>query len=70
MDGCLDCSNARKSDIQNSVLQICSRCYQRRVERKKTMQEIIETEVNYGRDLNILKEVCSEEEIRCVFDDI
>ena len=57
MDGCLDCGHNKKHDIQ-TVLQICSRCYQRRVERKKTFQEIIETEVNYGRDLNILKEVC------------
>lgn len=48
----------KKLDVQN-VLQICSRCYQKRVERKKTFQEIIDTEVNYGRDLNILKEVCT-----------
>ena len=56
MEGCLDCGHFKKHDFP-TVLQICSRCYHRRVERKKTFQEILDTETNYGRDLNILKEV-------------
>ena len=36
---------------------LCVKCLQRQQERKETIYEIIETEINYGRDLRILKEV-------------
>ncbi|PVD38880.1 hypothetical protein C0Q70_01505 [Pomacea canaliculata] len=35
---------------------MCEKCVLRQQERKETIQEIIDTEMNYGRDLRILKE--------------
>lgn len=42
-------------DVHRS--QICAQCLSRRRERREIVQEIVDTEMNYGRDLNILKEV-------------
>ncbi|KAL4217161.1 hypothetical protein ACF0H5_023615 [Mactra antiquata] len=51
---CHECGPDNVIDvIQRSV---CQQCLNRRTERKKTIQEIYDTEMNYGRDLNILKE--------------
>jgi len=36
---------------------VCPQCHHKRSQRKEIIQEITDTEINYGRDLNILKEV-------------
>ncbi|XP_060567018.1 uncharacterized protein LOC132725851 [Ruditapes philippinarum] len=51
---CVDCGPQDMVDIVRS--QVCPQCLSRRRERRETIQEIIDTEMNYGRDLNILKE--------------
>ena len=43
------------SDDHYDVL--CSQCIQRRRQRKEAILEIIDTEQNYGNDLNIINEV-------------
>ena len=37
--------------------QICPKCEDRKVERKEAIIELVQTEINYGNDLQILKEV-------------
>ncbi|XP_064646324.1 uncharacterized protein LOC135499486 isoform X2 [Lineus longissimus] len=55
---CVDCDKLipDNDDIITEVATICKKCLSRRTERKETIQEIIETEVSYGRDLKIIKE--------------
>ena len=36
---------------------ICTKCHKKKVERKEAIVELIHTEINYGQDLRILKEV-------------
>lgn len=66
---CEDCEEELKPDLNKSSEVIsdnmadteflCRKCEARRVERKETIQEIADTEVSYGKDLKIIKEVCS-----------
>ena len=37
--------------------EICEKCKDRKVERKEAIIELVQTEINYGNDLQILKEV-------------
>ena len=37
--------------------EICAKCKDRKVERKEAIIELVQTEINYGNDLQILKEV-------------
>ena len=37
--------------------EICPKCKDRKVERKEAIIELVQTEINYGNDLQILKEV-------------
>ncbi|XP_052286594.1 intersectin-1-like isoform X2 [Dreissena polymorpha] len=55
---CPECNSADQvtTEMRCPSYQLCTRCCQRRLERKKTIQEVMETEVNYGRDLSLLKE--------------
>ncbi|XP_041374629.1 rho guanine nucleotide exchange factor 38-like [Gigantopelta aegis] len=55
---CPDCNPASVADMTSceQVALVCSKCLQRRLEQKKTIQEIVDTEISYGRDLRILKE--------------
>lgn len=55
VDECADCRPAEKKNILQTI--VCPQCHHRRIERKEIIQEIVETEINYGRDLNLLKEV-------------
>ncbi|KAL3853960.1 hypothetical protein ACJMK2_013251 [Sinanodonta woodiana] len=58
---CADCGQDKKPanlDINLNTSykdRLCKQCYQRRIERKETIQEISDTEISYGRDLMILK---------------
>ncbi|XP_052814585.1 uncharacterized protein LOC128241612 isoform X2 [Mya arenaria] len=58
MTDCPECAgdNRNLSSVHNANYQLCTKCIQRRIERKETIQEITDTEINYGRDLNLLKE--------------
>ena len=38
-------------------IAICKKCDKKKVERKEAIVELIQTEINYGQDLRILKEV-------------
>ena len=40
------------------MLNLCAKCEARRGERKEVIQEIVDTEVSYGKDLKVIKEVC------------
>ncbi|XP_045177616.2 uncharacterized protein LOC123537831 [Mercenaria mercenaria] len=51
---CVDCGPQDMIDVHRS--QVCPQCLSKRRERKETIHEIMDTEMNYGRDLNILKE--------------
>lgn len=57
---CKDCGRVVDSvETEDSVDDVlrCQKCAMKRVERTETIMEIIKTEEDYGRDLNILKEV-------------
>lgn len=55
---CVQCNPGQYQFSQDTDLQgMCEKCVLRQQERKETIQEIIDTEMNYGRDLRILKEV-------------
>ncbi|GAB1598667.1 neuroepithelial cell-transforming gene 1 protein-like [Argonauta hians] len=53
---CCECAEVvvHKTSSNNEV--ICQSCLSRRSERKETIQEIVQTEINYGRDLKIILE--------------
>ncbi|XP_076461495.1 intersectin-2-like [Babylonia areolata] len=64
---CLQCKPGEGGVLQTSTtggssetgpegVALCDKCAHRQQERKETIYEIIETEINYGRDLRILKE--------------
>ncbi|KAL5006025.1 hypothetical protein ScPMuIL_017183 [Solemya velum] len=36
--------------------QVCEKCEKKFIQRQETIQEIVDTEISYGRDLNILKQ--------------
>lgn len=46
-----------KENSNASEPQICAKCKDRKVERKEAIIELVQTEMNYGNDLQILKEV-------------
>ena len=55
---CLHCNPGDEElSLETEDVALCDKCLQRQQERKETIYEIIETEINYGRDLRILKEV-------------
>ena len=54
---CLHCKPDEDLPEEMEDVVLCDKCLQRQQERKETIYEIIETEINYGRDLHILKEV-------------
>ena len=67
---CLDCGSVlTPSDVPNesscdevledapSSVDVCRRCTALRVERKEAIQELVDTELSYGKDLHIIKEV-------------
>ncbi|XP_070570139.1 uncharacterized protein [Ptychodera flava] len=76
---CEDCRLVLDLDGQQSMagLTVCRKCEKRRVERKETIMEIVQTEISYGDDLNlILKEfykpiksaaLLSDDQLDCVF---
>ncbi|CAH1789119.1 unnamed protein product [Owenia fusiformis] len=59
---CDDCERTIKlEDLESSVEEdgeeyVCKKCESKRIERKETIQEIVSTELSYGRDLKIMKE--------------
>ena len=62
MTNCEDCKEALShpsavADVECSTL--CSGCKERRYQRKEAIVEIVDTEHNYGKDLNIINEVCT-----------
>ena len=56
---CGDCELSITSEIEEGSdgALLCPKCVSRRIERKEAMQEIVDTEVSYGKDLKIIKEV-------------
>lgn len=57
---CEDCEQRFDSnyELTDSFFPlVCNKCHKRRVERKEIITEIVETEIKYGNDLKILKEV-------------
>lgn len=53
---CQDCVEVVVHNPPSTGDVICQPCARKRIERKETIQEIMETEINYGRDLKILLE--------------
>lgn len=47
----------RKGEVGANEPEICGKCKDRKVERKEAIIELVQTEINYGNDLQILKEV-------------
>ena len=43
--------------VDDEAPEICGKCKDRKVERKEAIIELVQTEINYGNDLQILKEV-------------
>ena len=39
---------------------ICYKCQNNRVERKEAIMELVQTEINYGNDFKIVKEVTED----------
>ncbi|KAK7113064.1 hypothetical protein V1264_012423 [Littorina saxatilis] len=57
----LNCLHCNPGGIEVTIEReekalLCEKCLHRQQERRDTIYEIIETEINYGRDLRILKE--------------
>ena len=46
-----------KGEVGANEPEICGKCKDRKVERKQAIIELVQTEINYGNDLQILKEV-------------
>lgn len=75
-ENCDDCGGNISTETRQNE-NICSSCLRSRNERKEAIIELIETEVNYGNDLRILKEefyapikgngICTQEELSKVF---
>ena len=56
-EDCYDCGMTNVEEpFPNPLDTLCKKCGKSRVERKQAITELIETEVNYGEDLKILKE--------------
>lgn len=60
VSGCEDCGEmltypATDADLENFMI-LCDSCKQRRFQRKEAIVEIVDTEQNYGNDLNIISE--------------
>ncbi len=53
---CEDCDLDLDLDLDEGQY-VCTKCASRRIERKEALQEIVSTEISYGKDLNIIKEV-------------
>ena len=80
---CHDCADMIQ--VENFTSQpyrdnVCNSCACKRKERKDAIIELIETEINYGNDLKIIKEefynpmkknsVCSQNELICIFSNL
>ena len=59
---CKDCNGApidltpEASASNSAASQLCQPCLRNRSERKEILQEILKTELNYGRDLKIIRD--------------
>lgn len=49
--------NSGEQKNRSKEPEICPKCIDRKVERKEAIIELVQTEINYGNDLQILKEV-------------
>ncbi|XP_057312420.1 uncharacterized protein LOC130653941 [Hydractinia symbiolongicarpus] len=75
-ENCDDCGKNISTETRQNE-NICLSCLRSRNERKEAIIELIETEVNYGNDLRILKEefyapikgngICTQDELSKVF---
>ncbi len=56
---CDDCNElvSEKVGVDNDETLLCAKCGALRVERKEAIQEVVDTEISYGKDLKIIKEV-------------
>jgi len=55
---CHRCDNSQLDNAisKEQVIEICKKCHKKQIERKEAIVELIQTEINYGQDLRILKE--------------
>ncbi|XP_077997925.1 uncharacterized protein LOC144451041 [Glandiceps talaboti] len=55
---CEDCSLAMDMDGKQSMagFTVCRKCEKRRIERKETIMEIVQTEISYGDDLRLISQ--------------
>ncbi|XP_074662953.1 uncharacterized protein LOC141915359 [Tubulanus polymorphus] len=54
---CEDCDQpVDDSLLRDEMNLVCKKCQESRVERKEAMQEIVDTEISYGRDLKLIRE--------------
>ena len=59
---CDECNQAihEKSEVGSDGALMCEKCAALRLERKEAIHEVVDTEISYGKDLKIIKEVqCS-----------
>ena len=59
---CDECSQTiyDKSGVGCDGALLCEKCAALRLERKEAIHEIVDTEISYGKDLKIIKEVQSK----------
>ena len=59
---CDECNQTilEKSEVGSDGALMCEKCAALRLERKEAIHEIVDTEISYGKDLKIIKEVWSE----------
>ena len=58
MKQCTDCGKILSPGVHVSEdLTVCSRCKGKQGERRATVQELLDTEVSYGKDLTIIHDV-------------
>ena len=56
---CDECNQTihEKSEVGSDGALMCEKCAALRLERKEAIHEIVDTEISYGKDLKIIKEV-------------
>ena len=58
---CEDCDcPLPTSDSVDTAPFLCNSCEKRRIERKEIIQEIVDSEASYGKDLRIILEVLED----------
>ena len=66
---CDECNQTihEKSEVGSDGALMCEKCAALRLERKEAIYEIVDTEISYGKDLKIIKEVWSKKQTLQLF---